>query len=149
VVGSDHAGYRLKELIKRRLQEAGHEVIDVGTHSEEPCDYPDYAAAAVREFFERNARFGILVCATGVGMSIVANKFRGIRAALAYNVHVARLSREHNHANFLCIGARMIPEEEALRMVDAWLGAREEGGRHEKRVRKISLIEEEVYGGGS
>ena len=146
VIGSDHAGFKLKEKIKEYLvSNLRLEVIDVGTHSEEPCDYPDYAVKAVKQYFALGAKFGILICGTGIGMSIVANKFKGVRAAVAYAKPVAELSRRHNHANFLCLGARFLREDEALDIVKAWLSTSEEGGRHERRVNKIKRIEEELF----
>jgi len=144
VIGSDHAGYELKEAIVRHLK-GKYEVIDVGTYSERRCDYPDYAIKAIKEYFNIGADFGILICGTGIGMSIVANKFKGIRAALAYNVETARLSRQHNHANFLCLGARQLSKDYAIKIVDEWLRAGQEGGRHKRRVGKIVRLEDKVF----
>lgn len=140
VIGSDHAGFKLKEEIKKYLKNK-YDIIDVGTYSEEPCDYPDYACKAVEMFFNTNSRYGILICGTGIGMSIVANKFRGIRAALVYNIKTAILSRKHNHANFLCLGGRILSIKRAIRIVDTWLNTSEERGRHQRRVQKISELE--------
>lgn len=144
VVGSDHAGYRLKETIKDHLDKKGITILDAGTYSEESCDYPDYAAKAVEKYLEEAADLGILICGTGIGMSIVANKFKGIRAAVAYSEETAELSRRHNHANFLCLGARFIDPEKALSIVDSWINAEPEIGRHLRRVDKIRSLEERL-----
>lgn len=145
VIGSDHAGYKLKEKIKNYLEKNGHTIIDVGTYSEDSCDYPDYAVKAIKKFYEVKADFGILICGTGIGMSIVANKFKGIRAALVYSLETAELSRKHNHSNFLCLGGRYINHEEAIKIVDIWLTTSEEFGRHQRRVNKIIKLEEELF----
>jgi len=145
VMGSDHAGYRLKEKIKAYLIGKGIDVIDVGTYSEESCDYPDYAIKAVKRYFNSKADFGILICGSGIGMSIVANKFRGIRAAVVYSEELAILSRKHNHANFLCLGARFLDDNHAIKIVDTWLNTEEEHGRHERRVNKIRKLEKNVF----
>jgi len=141
VIGSDHAGYCLKEKIKGMLAEKKYQVIDKGTDSDEKCDYPDYAYKVAKEV-AKGKSLGILICGTGIGMSIAANKVKGIRAALCCNEFMAKSAREHNDANILCLGARVLEEKEALKIVDAFLGSdfsKEE--RHVKRVRKMMALE--------
>ena len=142
-IGSDHAGFHLKEKIKEFLVSKGHEVIDFGTESHNSTHYPlparDVALAVQRGDAER----GILVCGTGIGMSITANKFRGIRAALCLNEYMARMSRLHNDANVLCLGDRVLGEELALSIVEVWLETPFEGGRHRRRIELIAEIERE------
>ncbi len=139
VIGSDHAGYRLKESVKNFLIGKGMDVEDVGTHSEESTDYPLYAEKVARYIQDGKAERGILICGTGIGMSISANKFRGIRASLCTNEYMARMSRRHNNANILCLGSRVVGEDLALSIVSAWLDEEFEGGRHLKR---LTIIEE-------
>lgn len=136
-IGSDHAGYAMKEIVKSHLLHRGYTVDDKGPFSEDSVDYPDFAhqvAAAVEE-----ARFplGILLCGSGNGVCMTANKHKGVRAALVWTPELAALARQHNNANVLCLPARFITEAEATAMVDAWLDAAFEGGRHERRVEKI------------
>jgi len=141
VVGADHGGYRLKEEIARFLASEGYEVEDVGTFDEESTDYPDYAVQVARAVVEGRADLGILVCGTGIGMSVAANKVKGVRAALATDGYMARMAREHNDANVLCLGGRVLGVGSALEIVRAFLGARFAGGRHARRVGKIEAIE--------
>jgi len=141
VVGADHGGYRLKEEIARFLAGEGYEVEDVGTFDEESTDYPDYAVQVARAVVEGRADLGILVCGTGIGMSVAANKVKGVRAALATDGYMARMAREHNDANVLCLGGRVLGVGSALEIVRAFLGARFAGGRHARRVGKIEAIE--------
>jgi RpiB/LacA/LacB family sugar-phosphate isomerase len=136
-IGADHAGFQLKESLKPLLARLGIEVIDVGTHSTESTDYPDYGRAVAEIVAEGEANAGILVCATGVGISIAANKVAGIRAAVVHNVEGAVLARQHNDANVLCLGARFVPPAEAARIVENFLSSEFEGGRHERRVLKL------------
>jgi ribose 5-phosphate isomerase B len=136
-VASDHAGYALKEAIKRRLADRGVTVTDFGAPDPEPSDYPDFGAAAARAVANGAADRGVLVCGSGQGMCMVANKVAGVRAALAWNSEVALLSRRHNDSNVLCLPARFVTEREAFEMVDEWLGASFEGGRHARRVEKL------------
>lgn len=136
-LGSDHAGFAMKESLRSHLTEGGHEVVDLGTHSSESCDYPDIAHALSTRVREGGAELGILVCGTGVGMSIAANKNAGVRAVVCSEPLSARMSREHNDANVLCVGARVVGEGTAIEMVEAFLGAKFEGGRHARRVAKI------------
>jgi glycine hydroxymethyltransferase len=137
VMGADHAGHQLKEGIKRRLLERGFQVQDMGTHSAESVDYPDYAQAVAREVASDGASVGLLFCKTGIGMSMAANKVRGIRAALAVGTESAILARQHHNANVLCLGAEGLAPEGGWAMVEAFLGAHFEGGRHERRVGKL------------
>jgi len=145
-IGSDHAGFPLKEKIKEFLKKEGHEVIDVGTHSQESTHYPIYAKEVVKAVRSGKAERGILICGTGIGMSITANKFRGIRAALCTNEYMARMSRLHNDANVLCLGERVLGVELALSIVKVWLETPFEGGRHLKRLEIISEMEDEICG---
>ncbi len=143
-VGSDHGGFRLKGEILRFLTEAGHQVEDMGTHSEASTDYPDYAFSVARAVAAGEADLGILVCGTGIGMSIAANKVRGARAALATDCYMARMAREHNNANILCLGGRVVGVGTALEIVRAFLESRFAGGRHARRVGKIEALEREA-----
>jgi ribose 5-phosphate isomerase B len=142
-IGADHAGYALKDLVRDALRQAGHEVIDVGTNSADSTDYPDYAVAVAEGVVSGAAERGILVCSTGVGMSIAANKIDGIRAALAFNVDEVRLTRAHNDANIITIGARYTDPEAANEMVRIFLETPFEGGRHARRLGKIADLEKE------
>ncbi|HUK23525.1 MAG TPA: ribose 5-phosphate isomerase B [Terriglobales bacterium] len=140
-LGADHAGFSLKQKIKQHLLSRGIQVDDLGTHSAESVDYPDFARRVGEEVAARQADCGILCCGTGIGMAIAANKVPGIRAANVHTEEEARLSREHNDANVLTLGGRTTEEGAALRIVDQWLDASFIGGRHERRVEKISQIE--------
>jgi ribose 5-phosphate isomerase B len=142
-LGADHAGYELKDKIKRHLQQRGIEVQDDGTSSDESVDYPDYARLVAHDVSQHRVDLGILVCGSGIGMAMAANKVAGIRAANVSTEYEARMSREHNNANVLTVGARILKEEEALRIVDKWLGTSFAGGRHELRVEKIAALEKE------
>ena len=142
-VASDHAGYELKEAVKRHLKAARHEVVDFGTNSTESTDYPDYATPAARAVASGEVERGVFVCGSGQGMVMTANKVRGVRAALAWQPEVARLSRQHNDANVLALPARFVGIEQALEIVDAWMDAEFEGGRHIPRVEKMMKAEEE------
>jgi glycine hydroxymethyltransferase len=137
VLGADHAGLELKEQLKRHLADRGWEVIDHGTHSAESADYPDYAQRVGQTVLEDERRLGLLVCGTGIGMCIAANKIPGIRAAMVCDPAGAVLARQHNQANVLCLGGRTIEPEQAYAILDAFLNARFEGGRHERRVHKL------------
>jgi ribose 5-phosphate isomerase B len=143
----DHGGYRLKEVIKEYLKELGVEFVDYGTYSEESVDYPDYAYKAAKGIVNGEADRGIFICGTGIGISMAANKVHGIRAALCYNVYAAEMSRRHNDANVLCLGGRVLGDELAKRIVKAWLETPFEGGRHERRIKKIAEIEKNECGG--
>ncbi len=139
VIAADHGGFELKEAIKRRLLEVGRAVVDVGCPSEAAVDYPDYAALAVAEIVSGRCRWGILICGTGIGMSIAANRHADIRAANCHNEYTTIMSREHNDANVLCLGARVLDRDEALSLVSLWLATDFTGGRHQRRVDKLTL----------
>lgn len=140
-LGSDHGGYELKEHIKRYLTEEGVEVKDYGTFSEDSIDYPDCARPVCEAVQNGTAQSGILVCGTGIGISIAANKFKGIRAALCGDVYSATMAKQHNNANIICLGGRVTGRELAFMIVDAWRNAEHLGGRHAQRVAKIHAIE--------
>lgn len=140
-IGSDHAGYRLKMQIIKHLAEKKVEMLDVGTCNEQSVDYPDYGLAVAEAIVSGECDKGIIVCGTGIGISISANKVPGIRAALCTDSYMAKMSREHNNANILALGDRVVGEGVALDIVDAWLSTEFIGGRHGKRVNKISDIE--------
>jgi ribose 5-phosphate isomerase B len=142
-LGADHAGFELKEKIKQHLVEKGIAVDDRGTNSPESVDYPDYARTVGEEVTGGRADRGILVCGTGIGMSMGANKVAGVRAAKVNSESEAQLSREHNDANVLALGARVLDERTALKIVDRWLETPFLGGRHQRRVDKIMAIEKE------
>ncbi|RMF99733.1 MAG: ribose 5-phosphate isomerase B [Acidobacteria bacterium] len=142
-IGADHAGYETKEKIKRVLDEMGIEYEDLGTYSTEPVDYPDFGAAVGKKVASGEADEGIVICGSGIGIAIAANKIKGIRAAQAWNEETARLARQHNNANVLAIGARVLPEEEIQKILKAWFEAKFEGGRHTKRIEKIKQLEEQ------
>ena len=140
-LGSDHGGFRLKETIKQHLEAAGITCRDFGAYSTDSVDYPDFAQAVAKSVVGGECDRGILVCGTGVGISIAANKVKGIRAALCHDVFSAQMSREHNDANILALGERVIGSGLALMIVDTWLKAEFAGGRHSKRVEKIAALE--------
>ncbi len=140
-IGADHAGYEAKERLKQRLAQRGDTVEDVGTHGTASVDYPDFAGLVARLVAAGKADFGVLVCGSGVGMSIAANKVRGVRAAHCTDGYTARLSREHNNANVLCMGARVSGPGLMEEMLDTFLGASFQHGRHEGRVDKITRLE--------
>jgi ribose 5-phosphate isomerase B len=140
-LGADHAGYHIKETIRQFLENAGYPVDDLGTWSEESVDYPDYGKAVADRVAAHQDLYGIAVCGTGMGISIAANKVPGIRAAVAHNVDTARLAREHNDANVLAMGGRVVNGTEAIEMVQAFLSTTFAGGRHARRVEKITQIE--------
>ena len=137
IIGSDHAGFELKERLKQALDRRGIAYEDVGTHSAESVDYPDFAHQVARAVGAGEAGRGLLVCGSGQGMAMVANKYDGVRAALAFDEESARLSREHNDANVLALGGRVVNAELAERILDVWLRTPFAGGRHQRRVDKI------------
>jgi ribose 5-phosphate isomerase B len=137
VMGSDHAGFDLKEELERELAARGHAVTDLGTHDLTSTDYPDYAHPVARAVMEGEADLGVLVCGTGIGMAMAANRHRGVRAAVCSEPFSARMARAHNDANVLCIGARVVGPGLALEILEAFLGADYEGGRHDRRIGKI------------
>lgn len=136
-IGSDHAGFRYKSMIAEMLRNGGHEVMDFGTTSEERADYPDYAYATAEAVSAGTCEAGVLVCGSGIGVAITANKVDGVRAATCISVEMAKLSRQHNNANVVCIGERLVSPELAREIVQEFLGTSFEGGRHEERVKKI------------
>ncbi|MGB3213072.1 MAG: ribose 5-phosphate isomerase B [Desulforhopalus sp.] len=138
VLAADHGGFELKELIKTSLLHAGREVMDVGCTSIDSVDYPDYAEKAVACIVAGDCQRGILVCGTGIGMSVAANRHRQIRAANCFDIRTAKLSREHNNANILCLGARVLDADNAMEMVAVWLETEFSGGRHQRRLAKFS-----------
>jgi len=142
-VAADHAGYRLKTVVIAHLGDAGHEVVDLGTDSEEPVGYPPFCAAAGRAVVDGQARFGIVIGGSGQGEQIAANKVNGVRAALCHDEFTARLCRQHNDANVLAFGARVLADAYALRIVDLFLSTDFEGGRHQPRIEQLAAIERE------
>jgi ribose 5-phosphate isomerase B len=140
-IGADHAGYELKEKIKQRLAQQGVEIVDEGTISNDSVDYPDFARSVGEDVAGKRVEFGLLVCGSGIGMAIAANKVPGVRAANVSSVEEAQLSREHNDANVLAIGARFLDDDKAWSIVDKWLHTAFAGGRHQRRVDKIGEIE--------
>ena len=141
VLAADHAGFGEKEKIKQTLEDLGIEYMDIGTASSDSVDYPDYAIKAAEAVASGEFDQGLLVCGSGTGMAIAANKIHGVRAAVAWNEDIARLAREHNDANVLSLAARFNSPEEMDRIVRAWFAADFEGGRHEKRVQRIKEID--------
>ena len=144
-IGSDHAGFDYKEIVKKHLEEKGFEVIDKGTYSKESVDYPIFGEAVAQAVASGEADRGIVICGTGIGISISANKVKGIRAALCTNEYMARMARKHNDANVLAFGARVLGIDVALGIVDVFFETEFEGGRHERRVNEIKNIEEKNF----
>jgi ribose 5-phosphate isomerase B len=145
-IGSDHAGYALKQELATHLKELDHEVIDLGTDSEESVDYPDFGAAVGQAVTAGDAEFGVCVCGTGIGIAMAANKVRGVRAAVVHDATSARLARQHNDANVMCVGQRLTGAAVATDALDTFLSATFEGGRHQRRVDRIGELE---LGGGA
>ena len=139
-LGADHAGFELKERIAKYLKEKDYEVKDFGAFSADAIDYPDPAYSTAKSVSEHKSDEGILICGTGIGMSIVANKLPGVRAALCNTIETAQLSKKHNNANLLCLGGRVEHADSIEQIVDEWLNAKFEEGRHERRVEKIHLL---------
>ena len=137
-IGSDHGGFGLKQTVTVKLQNAGYEVVDCGCNSVDSVDYPDFADQVCKQVLSGGANLGILVCGTGIGMSMAANRHKGIRAALCHNEYTARMSREHNDANILCLGDRVLGSGVAEAIVDAWLQTEFAGGRHQRRIEMFS-----------
>ncbi|MDI3316819.1 MAG: ribose 5-phosphate isomerase B [Bacillota bacterium] len=140
-LGADHGGFRLKEAVRHWLEQAGHQVVDFGTDSEEACDYPDIARPVAEAVARGQVDRAVLVCGTGIGMSITANKVPGVRAALCHDAYTARLSREHNDANVLCLGGRVLGPGVAEEIVGIWMSASFAGGRHARRVAKVDELD--------
>ena len=143
VVANDHGGIDLQPTVCEKLEELGHEVIHIGTYDKESCDYSDFAVKACEKVVNKEADFAILICGTGLGMSMSANKVKGIRAACVSETFSARMSRAHNNANVLCLGARVIGTEVCKMIVEEFATTEFEGGRHQRRVDKICKIEED------
>lgn len=141
-IACDHRGYEAKELIKSLLQRSGHESVDFGTDGSKSCDYPDYAVPASLAVARKEVDRAILVCGSGVGMSITANKIPTIRAALCHDELTAQMSRKHNDANVLCLPAMLVNDPLISRIVETWLATEFEGGRHDRRVKKMMAAEE-------
>jgi ribose 5-phosphate isomerase B len=139
IIGSDHAGYHMKEKVIIHLRERGVEVEDAGTYNEESVDYTDYGKAVAAKVSDASFDRGILICGTGLGMSMVANRFRGVRAALANDLFSAIMSRRHNDSNILVMGGRLIGDALAMQIVDTWIETLFEGGRHQRRVEKMDI----------
>ena len=140
-IGSDHGGFALKERIKKYLADKGHEVVDCGTDSADSCDYPVFGDAAARQVASGACERGIVICTTGIGISMAANKVRGVRCALCSEPYSAEMTRRHNNANMLAMGAAMIGPMMAERIVDVFLSTEFEGGRHQRRVSLVDAIE--------
>jgi len=148
-VASDHRGVRVKGQILAQLAELGHEGVDLGPYDQESVDYPDYASKVARQVANREVDRGILICGTGMGMSITANKFKGVRAVTCHDDVTAEMSRRHNDANVMCLSADMLGDRLLGRIVDIWMRTEFEGGRHQRRVDKILQLENELGGGDS
>jgi ribose 5-phosphate isomerase B len=146
-IACDHRGFTVKQTLKIRLQERGHEVMDLGTHTDQACDYPDMALAAGLSIFHGQAERAVLVCGTGIGMSIVVNKVPGVRGALCHDQVSAELARRHNDANCLCLPGDMLTDGVAMQIVESWLETPFEGGRHERRLKKIQEFEQKLLSG--
>jgi ribose 5-phosphate isomerase B len=144
-LGADHAGLPLKEVVKAWLSERGDEVLDFGTHTPDSVDYPDYAVLVADALLGGSAQRGILVCGTGIGMAIAANKVPGVRAAPCASIDTARLAREHNDTNILALGARITGDEDAIEIVRVWLETAFAGGRHARRIEKLAAIERKEH----
>ena len=140
-LGSDHAAFDCKRKVASALTEAGHVVDDLGTHAAESCDYPDYAWQVAQSVSAGHSEFGILICGSGIGMAMAANKVAGVRAARCTDETEARLSRQHNDANVLCLGARMLGHDQLMKITHEWLQTPFEGGRHQRRVDKLTQLE--------
>lgn len=140
-IASDHAGFELKERLREALAEMGYEVTDIGTHGTASTDYPDYAHPLAQQVSEGQVSRGVLMCGTGLGMSYVANRYPGVRAAVAWTPEIAALARQHNDANVLVLPARFVSQDDALAILRAWLETPFEGGRHERRVEKIEQVD--------
>ncbi len=144
VVGSDHGGYELKQAVLEVLRQRGIECADYGTDGPNSVDYPDFAAKVASAVSAGEADRGVLICGTGIGMSISANKFPGVRAALVHDEFTAQMAKEHNNANILVMGGRVLSLDQGKKFVEIWLDAQFEGGRHQNRLDKISAIEQQV-----
>jgi RpiB/LacA/LacB family sugar-phosphate isomerase len=144
LIASDHAGFALKEKIKPYLRKAGLQVKDLGTYSKERCDYPEFAALLAKNISQKKYDRGILICKSGIGNSIVANRFPRVRAAVAYSVKATKLSRQHNDSNVLVLGSAFVNHDLSKKIISAWLKTKFEGGRHKRRLGMIKKIEEGI-----
>jgi len=142
-VACDHRGFKLKNILTKYLEEKGHVIFDCGTYSQDPCDYPDYTYLAARAVKNKKVDRAIIICYTGIGSCIAANKVKGVRAALGYNLKSAYMSRRHNNSNALVIPSYLFKVDYVKKMVSRWLKEEFEGGRHLRRIKKISKIEEQ------
>ena len=140
IIGSDHGGYELKQIVVSFLTQLGHQVQDIGTHSKESVDYPEYAVQVAHSVTDGRSDRGILICGSGIGMCMTANRITGARAALVSEPYAARMSRRHNDSNILCLGGRLLGDQLALEIVGAWLQEEFEGGRHQRRVDLIEQL---------
>lgn len=140
-IACDHGAYALKEAAKKHLTERGYEVVDFGTNSTESCDYPDFAGPAAQAVASGQCEKGIVLCTTGIGVSITANKVKGIRCALLHDLLSARMTRQHNDTNMMAIGAAITGEKLAMEIIDTWLSTEFEGGRHQRRIDKMMAYE--------
>jgi ribose 5-phosphate isomerase B len=146
IIGSDHGGYDLKQIVVDFLKQLGHQVEDIGTHNRESVDYPEYAVRVARSVTEGRVDRGILICGSGIGMCMTANRIPGARAALVSEPYAARMSRRHNDSNILCLGGRFLGDQLALEIVSAWLHEDFEGGRHQRRVDLIEQLTQQGAG---
>lgn len=146
VIANDHGAIQLKEVFRNYLEKSGHMVKDLGVSESVSCDYPDIVKLAVKEYRKGGYDFGILLCGTGIGVSIAANKFKGIRCALPQNIFAARMAKEHNNANFISFGGRIEYHDDPTAMLDIFINSTFEGGRHQERVNKITKIDNEECG---
>lgn len=145
IIGSDHGGFKLKEQLMKYLEDKEFDIDDIGSESEASCDYPDFAEKVAKKV-RKTGNFGILICGTGIGMCITANKFKGIRAALCHDEYTAKMAREHNDANVLCMGGRTTPLENAKKIADIFLNTKKSSEeRHINRVKKLSSIEKDNF----
>ncbi len=140
-IGSDHGGVDQKEVVIKHLKEKGYEVLDVGTNSHDSCHYPIYGAEVARHVANKDCDFGIVICTSGEGISMAANKIKGVRCGIGYNDEVSKLMRQHNNANVISFGAKFMKDEDVVRRVDIFLSTEFEGGRHQTRVDMISELE--------
>lgn len=139
-IASDHAGFEAKEKVKKLLEKMGHMPVDFGTHSEDSVDYPEFAVQVAEKIDDGEHEQGILICGSGQGMCMTANKYKNVRAALVYSKKTASLTRRHNNANLLCLPGRELNDDQLKEILDAWFDAEFEGGRHERRVNKIQSL---------
>ncbi len=146
-LASDHGGFTLKEAVKAWLQEWGHEVVDMGVHNPQPVDYPDVIGPAAAAVSRGEVERAVVLCGTGIGASLVANKYPGVRCALCHDIYTAKMGRMHNDANILAMGGRVLGEGLAKEMLKVWLETPFEGGRHARRLGKVSEIEHRILGG--